>query len=76
MLNTDKSEDSYNIMIKKLRLHELERDITNLRAIIANIIIPKLNTVDLKIVIIHNFNIPSKIIIFNIFRYVCRLAQN
>jgi len=44
----DKSEDSYNIMIKKLHLHELERDITNLRSIIAHIIIPKLSLVDLQ----------------------------
>lgn len=44
-------EDSYGIMIKKLRLHELERDITNLRTILAHIIIPKLNTVEIANVI-------------------------
>ena len=56
------NEDSYGIMIKKLRLHELERDITNLRTILAHIIIPKLNAVEIsnviteKIIILVFFN--------------------
>lgn len=45
--NNKTAEDSYSIMIRKLRLHELERDITNLRTILAHIIIPKLNTVEI-----------------------------
>lgn len=46
--NVSTNEESYDIMIKKLRIHELEREITNLRGIIANIIIPKLNLVDIQ----------------------------
>lgn len=44
------TEEPYAIMIKKLRLHELERDITNLRTILAHIIVPKLNTVEISCV--------------------------
>lgn len=48
--NLPTSEDSHSLIIKKLKLHELEREITNLRTIIGQILIPKLSTLDLNLV--------------------------
>ena len=59
------NEDSYGIMIKKLRLHELERDITNLRTILAHIIIPKLNTVEISNV--KNYSNTGFLFIYSLF---------
>ena len=72
------NEDSYGIMIKKLRLHELERDITNLRTILAHIIIPKLNTVDIANVITKNIIIFSSFSIdqLNFFFFLYRWEEN
>lgn len=44
-LNTEES------ILRKLKIHESEREIINLRVIITNIVIPKLLTVDVHAVI-------------------------
>lgn len=48
------NENSLNVeesILRKLKIHESEREIINLRVIITNIVIPKLLTVDIQMVI-------------------------
>jgi brefeldin A-inhibited guanine nucleotide-exchange protein len=45
--NHHSEEDTFDITLRKLKLHELERDIANLRSLLSGVIIPKLSTIDI-----------------------------
>ena len=44
-------EENLDLTLKKLKIIELEREIINLRSIIASLVVPKLNELDFLIVI-------------------------